>query len=89
MKLEEIMACPRTLYVVSSLVRIFPDKPKPEYKALRESISRLGLLDPILMWRGMVVDGYHRLRPAWNWKSNRGSMSSLTIRTLWKSWWTG
>ena len=56
------MTCPRTLYVVSSLVRIFPDKPKPEYKALRESISRLGLLDPILMWRGMVVDGCHRLR---------------------------
>ena len=62
MKLEEIMTCPKTLYVVSPLVRIFPDKPAPEYKALRESISRLGLLDPILMWRGTVVDGYHRLR---------------------------
>ena len=56
------MTCPRTLYVVSSLVRIFPDKPEPEYGALKESISRLGLLDPILMWRGAVVDGYHRLR---------------------------
>ncbi len=56
------MTCPKTLYVVSSLVRIFPDKPEPEYGALKESISRLGLLDPILMWRGMVVDGYHRLR---------------------------
>ena len=56
------MTCPRTLYVVSSLVRIFPDKPEPEYGALKESISRLGLLDPILMWRGTVVDGYHRLR---------------------------
>ena len=42
--------------------RIFPDKPEPEYVALKESISRLGLLDRILMWRGMVVDGYHRLR---------------------------
>ena len=56
------MTCPRTLYVVSSLVRIFPDKPEPEYGALKESIRRLGLLDPILMWRGTVVDGYHRLR---------------------------
>ena len=62
MKLEEIMTCPRTLYVVSSLVRIFPDKPEPEYGALKESISRLGLLDPILLWRETVVDGYHRLR---------------------------
>ena len=62
MKVEEIMMCPKTLYVVSSLVRIFPDKPEPEYEALKESISRLGLLDPILMWRGTVVDGYHRLR---------------------------
>ena len=62
LKLEEIMACPKTLYVVSSLVRIFPDKPEPEYGALKASISRLGLLDPILMWRGTVVDGYHRLR---------------------------
>ena len=56
------MVCPKTLYVVSSLVRIFPDKPEPEYGALKESIRRLGLLDPILMWRGTVVDGYHRLR---------------------------
>ena len=56
------MTCPKTLYVVSSLVKIFPDKPEPEYVALKESINRLGLLDPILMWRGMVVDGYHRLR---------------------------
>ena len=52
----------KTLYLVSSLVRIFLDKPEPEYVALKESISRLGLLAPILMWQGMVVDGYHRLR---------------------------
>ena len=56
------MTCPKTLHVVSSLVRIFPDRPEPEYGALKESISRLGLLDPILMWRGTVVDGFHRLR---------------------------
>ena len=56
------MTYPKTLYVVSSLARIFPDKPEPEYCALKESIRRLGLLDPILMWRGTVVDGYHRLR---------------------------
>ena len=56
------MMCPKTLHVVSSLVRIFPDRPEPEYDALKESISRLGLLDPILMWRGTVVDGFHRLR---------------------------
>lgn len=61
-KPEEIMTCPKTVYLVSSLVRIFPDKPDPEYGALKKSIKRLGLLDPILMWRGMVVDGYHRLR---------------------------
>ena len=56
------MTCPRTLYVISSLVRIFPDKPELEYDALKGSIRRLGLLDPILMWRETVVDGYHRLR---------------------------
>ena len=56
------MTCSKTLYVVSSLVRIFPDKPESEYGALKESIKRLGLLDPILMWRETVVDGYHRLR---------------------------
>ena len=56
------MTCPRILYVVSSLVRIFPDKPEPEFGALKENIRRLGLLDPILMWRETVVDGYHRLR---------------------------
>ena len=50
------------LYVVSSLVRIFPPKSESEYAALKESIRGLGLLEPILLWRKTVVDGFHRLR---------------------------
>ena len=52
----------KVMYVVSSLVKIFPPKSESEYAALKESIRGLGLLEPILLWRKTVVDGFHRLR---------------------------
>ena len=51
----------QVVYVVSGMVRIFPRKSPVEYAALKESIGRLGLIEPIHMWRGVVVDGFHRL----------------------------
>ena len=50
------------IYLVSALATIFPGMSGDEYVRLKESIRNLGLLEDITMWRGMVVDGYHRLR---------------------------
>ena len=52
----------QVLYVVSSQVNIFLPKSPEEFVALRESIREWGLRQPILLWRGVVVDGFHRLR---------------------------
>ena len=52
----------KVLYVVSSLARIFPPKSGPEYAALKDSVRSVGLLEPLLLWRRTVVDGFHRLR---------------------------
>ena len=82
------MTLPRAMYVVSSPVSIFHDKPEPAYGALKASINRLGLLDLTLMWRETVADGIPGSRPDWNWALNRGSRSSLPTRTPWKSWQT-
>ena len=53
---------PRIIYLVSALATIFPGMSGGEYVSLKDSIRNLGLLEDITMWRGMVVDGYHRLR---------------------------
>lgn len=53
---------PRIIYLVSTLATIFPGMSGGEYVRLKDSIRNLGLLEDITLWRGMVVDGYHRLR---------------------------
>ena len=52
----------QVLYVMSSQVNIFLPKSPDEFVALRESIRKWGLRQPILLWHGVVVDGFHRLR---------------------------
>ena len=49
-------------YLVSTLAGIFPPMREPEYARLKGSIRQAGLLEPIVMWRGAVIDGRHRLR---------------------------
>jgi len=41
-----------------------PTHDEMEYTATRESIKKLGQLDPVLMLNGMCVDGRHRVRAA-------------------------
>ena len=53
---------PKLIYLVSALATIFPGMSGDEYVRLKDSIRNLGLLEDITLWRGMVVDGYHRLR---------------------------
>ena len=53
---------PRIIYLVSALATIFPGMSGDEYVRLKDSVRNLGLLEDITLWRGMVVDGYHRLR---------------------------
>ena len=53
---------PKLIYLVSTLATIFPGMSGDEYVSLKDSIRNLGLLEDITLWRGMVVDGYHRLR---------------------------
>ena len=50
------------LYVVSNQVNIFLPKSPEEYASLRESIREWGLRHPILLWHGLIFDGFHRLR---------------------------
>ena len=40
----------------------FPDMPEDEFQDLVESVRREGLLDPIVLFNGMVLDGWHRYR---------------------------
>ena len=49
------------VYLVSILARIFPRMAEDEYAVLVESIRQTGLRDEIAVWRGMVIDGFHRL----------------------------
>ena len=52
----------QVVYLVSSLAGIFPPMTKGEYARLEESIREVGLLEEITLWRGTVIDGFHRLR---------------------------
>ena len=52
----------QAVFLVSPLARIFPPMTEDECAALRESIREAGLLEEITLWRGMVIDGFHRLR---------------------------
>ena len=48
-------------YPISELSLIFPELAPEEYDRLVTSIRQEGLLDPIAVWRGEVIDGRHRL----------------------------
>jgi hypothetical protein len=41
---------------------IFPEMPDPEYQALRADIKEHGLLEPLTLCDGMLLDGRHRYR---------------------------
>ena len=47
-------------YPISDLARIFPDMPPEDFARLVDSIQEDGLMDPITVWRGQVIDGRHR-----------------------------
>ena len=52
----------QAIFLVSSLAGIFPPMTADEYARLEESIREVGLLEEITLWRGTVIDGFHRLR---------------------------
>ncbi len=47
-------------YPISDLARIFPDMPPEDFARLVASIREDGLMDPITVWQGQVIDGRHR-----------------------------
>ena len=48
-------------YPISDLSFLFPELAPEEYTRLVTSIQQEGLLDPVTVWRGEVIDGRHRL----------------------------
>ena len=49
-------------YTVHPLAHLFPPLSPEQFDALVASIMALGLLDPITVWQGQIIDGLHRLR---------------------------
>jgi len=49
-------------YSVHPLAELIPAMTEPEYAALRDSIERDGLRDPIVLLAGKILDGRHRAR---------------------------
>ena len=49
-------------FPIHPLARMFPPLTLERYAALVASIIALGLLDPITVWRGQIIDGLHRLK---------------------------
>ena len=47
-------------YPIRDLARIFPDMPPEDFARLVASIREDGLMDPITVWQGRVIDGRHR-----------------------------
>ena len=47
-------------YPISDLARIFPEMTPEDFARLVASIREDGLMDPITVWRGRVIDGRHR-----------------------------
>ncbi|CDS51105.1 hypothetical protein [Polaromonas sp. CG9_12] len=42
----------------------FPTMPADEYQVLADSIGKIGVQNPITLFEGMVIDGWHRYRAA-------------------------
>ena len=49
-------------YTVHPLAHLFPPLSPEQFEVLVASIMALGLLDPITVWQGQIIDGLHRLR---------------------------
>ena len=49
-------------YSISELANAFPDMSLREYEKLKASIREDGLLEPIAIWDGEVIDGRHRYK---------------------------
>ena len=49
-------------YPIGALANLFPDMDENIFAGLVRSIREDGLREPILVWRGDVVDGRHRYR---------------------------
>ena len=49
-------------YSVHPLALLFPPLSPEQYEALVASIMAIGLLDPIIVWQGQIIDGLHRQR---------------------------
>ena len=45
---------------ISDLARIFPEMTPEDFARLVYNIREDGLMDPITVWRGQVIDGRHR-----------------------------
>ena len=56
------MLLSETDYPISEYATLFPDMDPGDYGRLVASIRDHGLLEPIAVWRGQVIDGRHRLR---------------------------
>ena len=46
---------------IDACAEAFPSMQVDEFEALKASIARNGVLEPILVWQGRVMDGRHRL----------------------------
>ena len=59
-ELYEEMPKQGAVYERHPLSQLWPDMPLGEFQDLVESISENGLLEPIVLYEGMVLDGWHR-----------------------------
>src|SRR5664279_5409155 len=42
----------------------FPEMPDDEFQSLKDSVENIGIQNPIVLFEGMVIDGWHRYRAA-------------------------
>lgn len=49
---------------VHPLADLFPALPVTDYEALKADIAEQGVLTPIVLWNGKLIDGRHRMRAA-------------------------
>ena len=49
-------------WLLDPCAEAFPPMQVEEFEALKASIARNGLREPLLVWQGRVMDGRHRLK---------------------------
>lgn len=54
------MATQALEYKLHRLATIFPELSSDEFKDMKASIQKIGLLEPITLWRKQIIDGRHR-----------------------------